>query len=97
MTIMFFESKWVLPTVFLSCIAVFQSKGQEHHDSSARIVAQQDTKYENVFTFEVADEPPLKQIAGAPKAHYSYFWEFGDGTYSTEKNPRHIYNDKKKR
>jgi hypothetical protein len=36
---------------------------------------------------------PLRQIAGAPQAFYSYFWEFGDGTYSFEKEPLHYYRD----
>lgn len=36
---------------------------------------------------------PLRQIAGAPAAFYTYFWEFGDGTYSFEKNPVHHYRD----
>ena len=36
---------------------------------------------------------PLRQIAGAPEAFYSYFWEFGDGTYSFEKEPLHNYKD----
>ena len=38
--------------------------------------------------------PVLNQIAGAPKAFYSYFWEFGDGHYSTEKAPKHTYEKK---
>ena len=38
--------------------------------------------------------PELKQTAGAPKAYYSYFWEFGDGTYSKEKEPKHTYKSK---
>lgn len=36
---------------------------------------------------------PLRQVAGAPASFYSYFWEFGDGTYSFEKEPEHIYKD----
>ncbi len=36
---------------------------------------------------------PLRQIAGAPQAFYTYFWEFGDGTYSFEKEPVHVYKD----
>lgn len=36
---------------------------------------------------------PLRQVAGAPEAFYSYFWELGDGTYSFEKEPVHIYKD----
>lgn len=40
------------------------------------------------------DTPPLQQIAGAPKAFYSYFWELGDGAYSFEKSPKHVYRKK---
>lgn len=38
-----------------------------------------------------ATMPALSQIAGAPKAYYSYYWELGDGTYSFEKEPKHTY------
>lgn len=38
--------------------------------------------------------PPLNQIAGAPKAFYTYHWEFGDGNYSNKKNPKHTYKNK---
>ena len=37
--------------------------------------------------------PILNQIAGAPKAFYTYFWEFGDGNYSTEEQPKHVYKE----
>jgi len=37
------------------------------------------------------ETPPLIQIAGAPTASYSYFWEFGDGSYSKEKEPKKVY------
>ena len=37
--------------------------------------------------------PPLNQIAGAPKAFYTYFWEFGDGHYSTDSLPKHTYRN----
>ncbi|WP_461533916.1 PKD domain-containing protein [Sinomicrobium sp.] len=37
--------------------------------------------------------PPLIQMAGAPKAYYSYFWEFGDGNYSREEQPLHTYKN----
>lgn len=36
---------------------------------------------------------PLRQIAGAPASFYTYFWEFGDGSYSFEKEPVHLYRD----
>ncbi|MCC6411921.1 MAG: hypothetical protein IT270_09690 [Saprospiraceae bacterium] len=35
--------------------------------------------------------PPLQQIAGAPPAYFSCFWEFGDGSFSTEKQPFHVF------
>ncbi|SEL22732.1 hypothetical protein SAMN04487910_2085 [Aquimarina amphilecti] len=38
-----------------------------------------------------AQMPPLNQIAGAPKAFYTYYWEFGDGTYSFKEKPAHSY------
>ena len=37
------------------------------------------------------ETPPLIQMAGAPKANYSYFWEMGDGNYSKEATPKHTY------
>ncbi|NSL90070.1 PKD domain-containing protein [Chitinophaga sp. Mgbs1] len=36
---------------------------------------------------------PLRQIAGAPAAFYTYFWELGDGTFSFSKNPQLHYKD----
>ena len=40
-----------------------------------------------------AEMPPLNQIAGAPKAFYTYYWEFGDGSYSFKEKPTHHYNN----
>jgi hypothetical protein len=37
------------------------------------------------------ETPILNQIAGAPKAFYTHFWEFGDGKYSTVEKPKHTY------
>jgi len=34
----------------------------------------------------------LRPIAGAPAPFYTYFWEFGDGGFSFEKDPLHIYS-----
>ncbi|HEX7366212.1 MAG TPA: PKD domain-containing protein, partial [Pelobium sp.] len=36
---------------------------------------------------------PLRPIAGAPLPFYSYFWEFGDGEFSFQKEPVHVYSD----
>jgi len=37
--------------------------------------------------------PPLVQMAGAPQGYYEHYWEFGDGAFSFEENPRHVYAD----
>lgn len=37
--------------------------------------------------------PALIQTAGAPPAYYDYYWEFGDGMFSFEKEPLHYYAD----
>lgn len=37
------------------------------------------------------ETPPLIPIAGAPKPTYSYLWEMGDGHYSKEAEPKHVY------
>tara|TARA_R110002049_G_scaffold309170_2_gene517853 strand:+ start:1484 stop:3439 length:1956 start_codon:yes stop_codon:yes gene_type:complete len=47
----------------------------------------------NLVSF-IPNTPILQQIAGAPTAFYSYYWEFGDGHYSTEKEPKHHYQEK---
>lgn len=36
---------------------------------------------------------PLRQIAGAPAAFYTYFWELGDGRFSFDKAPLYAYRD----
>ncbi|WP_298541761.1 PKD domain-containing protein [uncultured Aquimarina sp.] len=41
-----------------------------------------------------AEMPLLNQIAGAPKAFYTYYWEFGDGNYSFKSTPTHTYKKK---
>ena len=41
-----------------------------------------------------ANTPPLIQTLGAPPASYSYFWEFGDGSYSKAKEPKKVYKKK---
>jgi PKD repeat protein len=50
-------------------------------------------KVGNKVTFKAAN-PILTQIAGAPKANYTHFWEFGDGSYSKEAAPQKTYKKK---
>ncbi|WP_133523490.1 PKD domain-containing protein [Flavobacterium sp. 245] len=47
----------------------------------------------NAVTFK-PETPPLIPIAGAPKPSYSYLWELGDGHYSKEASPKHVYKNK---
>ena len=35
----------------------------------------------------------LRQVAGAPASFYTYFWEWGDGSFSFDKTPSHTYAD----
>jgi PKD repeat protein len=47
----------------------------------------------NVVSYK-PETPPLIPIAGAPKPSYSYLWELGDGHYSKEAEPKHVYKNK---
>lgn len=62
-------------------------------DTLGRVAKIQHIATNNKVQF-TADTPQLRQIAGAPKAFYTYFWEFGDGHYSTDNNPKHTYKSK---
>ena len=74
----------------LSFCVLFSQTHLDKKDSITRkalIVPKQDR---NTFIFN-SETPILNQIAGAPKAYYTYFWELGDGNYSTKKEPKHTY------
>lgn len=60
------------------------------NDTVTRVATIKNTTTGNEVIF-TPETPTLNQIAGAPKAFYTYYWEFGDGHYSTDKNPKHIY------
>lgn len=60
------------------------------HDTITRTANIKTNVSGNVVSF-TPETPELIQIAGAPKAFYTQFWEFGDGNYSKEPTPKHIY------
>ncbi len=59
-------------------------------DTVTRVAIIKNSTNDNTVLF-TPETPTLNQIAGAPKAFYTYFWEFGDGHYSTEESPKHVY------
>ncbi|GAA3645766.1 hypothetical protein GCM10022397_33340 [Flavivirga jejuensis] len=63
------------------------------NDSLTRTATIKSTTNGNEIIF-TPETPALNQIAGAPKAFYTHFWEFGDGHYSTEEKPKHVYKNK---
>jgi len=80
-----------LPIIFFLLVCTLVSA--QHKPVTDSIVRYANIGYDkngNEVSF-ISDTPPLQQIAGAPKAYYSYFWEFGDGKYSLEKDPKHVY------
>jgi len=88
-TIIYFLFLFLLGILFSTPIL-----GQEiTKDTLVRAAKIQHLATNNKVQFSV-DAPQLRQIAGAPKAFYSNFWEFGDGHYSTDKNPKHTYKNK---
>src|SRR4051812_36360953 len=77
----------LLPALLLCMID--SAKAQVNDTTAADI----DPQVENNQVKFGATLRPLRQIAGAPSSFYSYFWEFGDGSYSFEKEPVHLYKD----
>jgi hypothetical protein len=83
--------KTLLPYLFLfSLTIVAQTKVKDTVTRKAAIVFD---KKGNRISLK-PETPPLVQIAGAPKPFYTYFWEMGDGHYSKEKEPKHVYKTK---
>ena len=86
LTIMF---KKIVFFLFLlaSSFGISQTKTQDTIARKATILPSQN---QNTFIFD-SEKPLLNQIAGAPRAFYSYYWEFGDGNFSTKEKPKHTY------
>src|SRR5690349_11072315 len=85
---MMISYKPLLWPALLLCM-IGSAKAQTNDSAAAEINPQIDN---NRVKFDAALRP-LRQIAGAPASFYSYFWEFGDGSYSFEKEPVHTYKD----
>ena len=73
-------------------LMVIYSYGQKliENDTLTRVATIKNTIHGNEVVF-TPETPVLNQIAGAPKAFYTHYWEFGDGHYSTQENPKHTY------
>lgn len=77
--------------IFLSSVMVLaQTKVKDTITRRANIVFIQNG---NTVTYK-PETPPLIPIAGAPKPSYSYLWEMGDGHYSKQAEPKHVYKNK---
>lgn len=71
-------------------IGFSQEQQQQNNDTIQRIATLEYKDNGDYIQF-IPKAPKLNQIAGAPKAFYSNYWEFGDGTYSKELAPKHTY------
>jgi PKD repeat protein len=82
-----------LSSIFFLLLSLFsfsQTKIKDTITRRANIVFIQNG---NAVTYK-PETPPLIPIAGAPKPSYSYLWELGDGHYSKEAEPKHVYKNK---
>ncbi|MCX7551595.1 PKD domain-containing protein [Xanthomarina sp. F2636L] len=72
------------------CFQWLFAQNTPSQDSISRIATIKHQEEGSVIQF-FPETPALEQIAGAPKAFYSYYWEFDDGSFSKEENPKHNY------
>lgn len=85
------KTKLLISALFFSYFCAINA--QEITKDSTR---HQATIKENITGKIVSFSPelsPLRQIAGAPKANWDNYWEFGDGHYSFKENPKHQYKE----
>ncbi len=76
--------------ILLSYISFSQTKVK---DTTVRRAKINYAQTRNAVKFR-SENPALIPIAGAPKPSYSYLWEMGDGHYSREAEPKHVYKSK---
>ncbi|RAJ10979.1 PKD domain-containing protein [Chitinophaga skermanii] len=86
--------RWLLFTFcMLGCAFTFRVAAQSAPPVHDSIPAEMDVQQDENKVQIQAKLRPLRQIAGAPAAFYTYFWEFGDGKFSFDMTPLHTYRD----
>jgi hypothetical protein len=81
------------PSIFFILFSIFSIGQTKVKDTITRRATIGFIQNGNIVTFK-PETPPLIPIAGAPKPSYSYLWELGDGHYSKEAEPKHVYKNK---
>ncbi|PTT11615.1 PKD domain-containing protein [Flavobacterium sp. HMWF030] len=82
-----------LSSIFFLLLSMFSFSQTKVKDTITRRANISFIQTGNVVTYK-PETPPLIPIAGAPKPSYSYLWELGDGHYSKEAEPKHVYKNK---
>jgi PKD repeat protein len=82
-----------LSSIFFILFSVFSIAQTKVKDTITRRATIGLIQNGNVVAYK-PETPPLIPIAGAPKPSYSYLWELGDGHYSKEAEPKHVYKNK---
>lgn len=80
----------IITLPFLCISSLLYAQQPIKPDTTKREAIIQHSGDDNVIKFS-ALTPPLQQIQGAPQAFFTYYWEFGDGNYSTAPAPTHTY------
>ena len=73
--------------LFSSIFSIGQTKVKDTTTRKSTILIQKTGK---IVQFKTQN-PPIIQVLGAPPASFTNFWEFGDGSYSKEKEPTKVY------
>lgn len=81
-----------ISTLFLFLVSLLSFSQTKNLDTTSRKATIIPVQKNNSFTFK-SEKPLLNQIAGAPKAFYSHYWEFGDGNFSIKEEPNHSYKE----